>query len=108
MKEYDHIRVNKEDSIALKQLAEERGLTLIDLIHELTVNNNTVNKGAVNNEIRPAVNKTVNKDSVTVTEKQPMLIPPVKKMTMFEWMEENRDSVSPGKFRECYQKYLTQ
>ena len=45
---------------------------------------------------------------VVHTKPRPKDIPPVKKMTMFEWMEQNRDSISPGRFRECYQSYLTQ
>jgi len=40
------------------------------------------------------------------TKPRPKDIPPVKKMTMFEWMEENREIVSPGRFKECYQNYL--
>ena len=92
------VRLSEEDLSLLDSLCTDTGMNRSEFVRTMLYGHKVCTDKDVRTEKRVVVH----------TKPRPKDIPPVKKMTMFDWMEENRDSVSPGKFRECYQKYLTQ
>ena len=95
---YIRIRLSLEDKLALQAIVERDNTSMTGVITKWLYEH--CDNSVCDNNV------DTNKCHDKIVHIKETAIPPVKKMTMFEWMEENREIVSPGRFKECYQNYL--
>ena len=102
--EYIRIRLTKENKDKLTAICDNTGLNMTDVITNWICDNKPCDNN-VHTKMRVLSNKIKQKKKKQSASPPP--VPPEPKLTMGQFISVHPE-ISPGKYRECYNKYLAE